>query len=46
MVLKERIHECVSCDKKIHILFHEQAVCRAGIKIEKVYLISVGNMAM
>ena len=33
-------------NKIIHILFHEQAVCRRGTKGKKVYLMSVGNIVM
>ena len=38
MVLKERKHECTPTDKNMYILFHEQAVCRRGPKMEKSLL--------
>ena len=41
MVLKE-IHAYVPTDK--NILFHQQPVCRRGIKLKKAYFISVHNI--
>ena len=44
VVLKERIHESVPTAKTIHILFHEQAVCKKGAKEKKGYWLSVGDI--
>ena len=36
----------MSKDKNIHIMSHEQAVCRRDTEMEKAYFLNVGNIAM
>ena len=38
MLLRRIIHKCVLTARYMHILFHEQVVCRKGTTMEKAYL--------